>query len=117
VPRLLVFNKIDRAADAAALEAQLRSLHPGCVVMSAKQPGDVARLRERLVAHFQERLAEAELLLPWSEQKLRGEIFATCAVLEERAGAEGAILRVRGEPEAVNRLEARFGVRKSRSSA
>jgi GTP-binding protein HflX len=113
VPRLLVFNKIDRAADAAALEASLRAAHPGCVVMSAKQPGDVAQLRERIVAHFRQRLVEAELLLPWSEQKLRGEIFATCEVLEERAGAEGAILRVRGEPEAVNRLEARFGAAKS----
>jgi hypothetical protein len=30
-------------------------------------------------------------------------------VLEERADSEGAFLRVRGEPETVKRLRARFG--------
>ena len=117
VPKLLVFNKIDQAAEAAKLEAELKTLHPGCVVMSAKRPGDVAMLREKIVAHFQQRLVEATLFLPWPEQKLRGEIFATCAVLEEVAGAEGATLRVRGEPEAVKRLQARFGAPKTRSPA
>jgi GTP-binding protein HflX len=53
---------------------------------------------------------EAELFLPWSAQKLRGQIFATCAVLEERADEAGAFLRVSGEPEAVERLRERFGV-------
>src|SRR5690242_10867258 len=39
VPRLLVFNKIDRAGDAAAqkqLAAELRERHPDCIVMSAR---------------------------------------------------------------------------------
>src|SRR6185312_2937677 len=39
IPRLLVFNKIDRAGDAAAqkkLAAELRERHPDCVVMSAR---------------------------------------------------------------------------------
>ena len=103
VPRLLVFNKIDRGGDAAALRAQ----HPGCIVMSARRAGDVARLREAIVAHFRQNLVEAEIFLPWSAQKLRGEIFATCEVLEERAAGEGAFLRVRGEPEAVQRLRER----------
>src|SRR4051794_15112330 len=42
VPRLLVFNKIDRAGDDASQhehEAALRAKHPGCVVMSARRPG------------------------------------------------------------------------------
>jgi GTP-binding protein HflX len=100
VPRLLVFNKIDRGGD----EAALRVKHPDCVVMSAKRQGDIARLREAIVAFFQRDLVEAELFLPWSAQKLRGQIFATCVVLEERTEGEGAVLRVRGEPEALARL-------------
>jgi GTPase len=100
VPRLLVFNKIDKGGD----EAALRAKYPGCIVISAKRPGDVAKLREAIVAFFQRRLVEAELYLPWSAQKLRGQIFATCTVLEERADGEGAFLRFRGEPEAVKRL-------------
>src|SRR5690242_3523931 len=100
VPRLLVFNKIDRGGD----EAALRAKHSGCIVMSAKREGDVAGLHAAIVAFFQRDLVEAELFLPWSEQKLRGQIFATCTVLEERSDGEGAFLRVRGEPETLGRL-------------
>jgi GTP-binding protein HflX len=105
VPRLLAFNKIDRGGDEAALRAQ----YPGCIVMSARREGDIATLREAIGAFFRRRLVEAELFLPWSAQKQRGEIFATCEVLEERADGEGAFLRVRGEPEAVQRLREQFG--------
>src|SRR5687768_10513493 len=107
VPRLLVFNKIDRGGD----EAALRAKYPGCIVMSAKREGDVARLREAIMAFFQRDLIEAELFLPWSAQNLRGEIFASCKVLEERANDDGAFLRVRGEAEAVKRLRKQFGLK------
>ncbi|HEY4638112.1 MAG TPA: GTPase HflX [Burkholderiales bacterium] len=100
VPRLLVFNKIDRGGE----EAALRATYPGCIVMSARREGDVAQLREAIVAFFRKRLVEAELFLPWAAQKLRGEIFEHCEVLEERSEGEGVFLRVRGEPEAVQRL-------------
>jgi GTP-binding protein HflX len=100
VPRLLVFNKIDRGGDAAALRAR----YPECLVLSARREGDVALLRDAVIAFFRRDLVEAELFLSWSAQKLRGEIFAACEVLEERADGEGAFLRVRGETEAVNRL-------------
>ncbi len=113
VPRLLVFNKIDRAGEApnqrAALEAALRARHPDCIVMSARSEADVARLHKRIVGFFRQNLVEAELFLPWAAQNMRGEIFETCEVLEERSDDEGALLRVRGEPEAVKRLQARFG--------
>jgi GTP-binding protein HflX len=112
VPRLLVFNKIDRAGDEAAQaerEASLRARYPGCIVMSARRAGDVARLREAIAAFFERDLVEAELFLPWSAQNLRGEIYTSCKVLEERADGEGAFLRVRGAPEALTRLRERFG--------
>ncbi|HYN11618.1 MAG TPA: GTPase HflX [Burkholderiales bacterium] len=117
VPRLLVFNKIDRAGDAAAqgkLEASLRAQYPDCIVMSARREGDVAKLREAIAAFFQRDLVEAELFLPWSAQNLRGEIFANCKVLEERTDGEGAFLRVRGDPEAVKRLREQFGLVKDK---
>ena len=104
VPRLLVFNKIDRGGD----EAALRAKYPGCIVMSAKREGDVARLREAIAAFFQKDLVEAELFLPWSAQNRRGEIFESCKVLDERSDGEGAILRVRGDAEVVKRLSKQF---------
>jgi GTP-binding protein HflX len=107
VPRLLVFNKIDRGGD----EAALRAKYPGCIVMSARREADIAKLREAIGGLFQRRLVEAELFLPWSAQNLRGEIFATCTVLEERSDDAGTFLRVRGEREAVKRLSEQFGGR------
>jgi len=104
VPRLLVFNKIDRGGD----EAALRARHPGCLVLSARRAGDVDRLREAIRDFFRRRLAEAELFVPWSKQGLRGEIYASSEVLEERSTGEGTYLRVRGEPDALRRMQARL---------
>jgi GTP-binding protein HflX len=107
VPRLLVFNKIDRGGD----EAALRARYPGCIVMSARREGDITKLHEAIAGFFQRNLVEAELFLPWAAQKVRGEIFATCKVLAERADGEGAFLRVRGTAEAVKRLREQFAYR------
>jgi GTPase len=106
VPRLVVFNKIDRGGN----EAALREKYPECIVMSARREGDVAKLHASITAFFQRDLVEAELFLPWAAQKMRGEIFSTCKVLEERSDGEGVFLRVRGAPEAVKRLREAFGL-------
>jgi GTP-binding protein HflX len=114
VPRLRVFNKIDHVGDAAAQAeraAALRAQYPDCIVMSARRPDEVARLHRTIVKFFQKDLVEAELFLPWSAQQLRGEIYVSCEVLEERADDEGAFFRVRGEVDAVNGLRARLGLK------
>ena len=77
--------------------------------MSARREDDVARLRETIAGFFRRDLIEAELFLPWAAQKMRGEVFATCEVLEERTDGEGTLLRIRGAPETVKRLRDRFG--------
>jgi GTP-binding protein HflX len=105
VPRMLVFNKIDRGGD----ETALRARYPGCIVMSARRESDVGRLRDAIRAFFMRDLVETELFLPWTAQRLRGEIFANCQVLEERPGNDGATFRVRGEPEALQRLREQLG--------
>jgi GTP-binding protein HflX len=76
--------------------------------MSARRAGDIALLHEAIVGFFQQGLVEAELFLPWSAQQLRGEIYASCQVLGERAEDEGAFFDVRGESSAVKRLQERF---------
>ena len=107
VPRIRVFNKIDHVGDAATQaerEAALRAQYPDCIVMSARRKADVALLHKAVVAFFQQGLVEAELFVPWSAQPLRAKIYANCAVIEERADAEGTFLRVRGESAAVDGL-------------
>ena len=112
VPRIRVFNKIDCVGDAAAQaarEAALRAQYPECMVMSARREGDVAKLHTAIRTFFQKCLVEAEIFLPWSAQQLRGEIFANCEVLEERADGEGTLFRVRGEPDTVNSMREQVG--------
>ena len=111
VPRLRIFNKIDHVGDEAAqaeCEAALRAKYPDCVVMSARRPEEVAKLRLTIIAFFQQGLVEAELFLPWSAQQLRKDIYASCQVLEERADEDGAFFRLRGEADAIEGLRGQF---------
>ena len=112
VPRIRVFNKIDHVGDATAqaeCEAMLRDRYPDCIVMSARRPADIARLHRAIMAFFQRDLVEAELFLPWTAQQLRGEIFARCEVMAERAEDTGAFFNVRGEQAALDSLRERIG--------
>ena len=79
---------------------------PDAVVMSARRPADVARLRERLIAFFNRDLVEGEVRVPYDRQQLRGDIFAACEVLGERYDEGGVIFRVRAHPAMLERLQA-----------
>ena len=112
VPRLRLFNKIDHVGDAFAQAERaemLRHTYPDSLVMSARRPEDVLRLREALITFFNRGRVEDELFLPWSAQQWRGEIYAHCEVLEERADADGAFFRVRAEPDVLSNLQERLG--------
>ena len=111
VPRLRVFNKIDQVGDADAQAERARTLlgqFPECIVMSAVDKDDIARLHQAIRSFFGGRLVNAELFLPWSAQQLRGELFAYCEVLEERADTEGAFFSVRGEGKDIEVLRERI---------
>mgnify|MGYP000002161024 FL=1 len=107
VPRIRVFNKIDSLGDAAAQTARIAELqekYPDCIVLSARNKDDITALHHAIVRVFQQDLVEAEIFLPWSAQSLRGDIFASCEVLEERADAAGAFFRFLAAPDVVARL-------------
>lgn len=101
-PTLLVLNKADRldAPRRAALQAEF----PGAALMSAHDPGDVARLHERIVAFFEQQMVDGELIVPYPRQALVGDIHESCRVLEETYDESGATLRVRAEPRVLERL-------------
>jgi len=109
LPRLLVFNKIDRVGDIAAearVTQALLARWPDAVVMSARRPEDVRVLRERIVGFFARDLVEGEVSVPYHRQALRGEIFAACEVLGERYDDDGVVFRVRAHPALLQRLQA-----------
>jgi GTP-binding protein HflX len=105
VPHVLVFNKIDLVADEAATRRSLLERWPDAHVLSARRPEDAVELHAALVAHFGDELIEDELRVAWSQQRLRGEIFASCQVLGERADDEAAYFQVRAAPDVVARLK------------
>ena len=109
VPRLLVFNKIDRVGDAdaeAKATAALLERWPDGVVISARRPADVIRLRDRLTAFFNRDLVEGDVRVPYDRQQMRGEIFAACEVLGESYNDDAVIFRVRAHPALLERLQA-----------
>lgn len=107
VPKIRVFNKIDDVGDAVAqaeCTAALKHKYPDCIVMSARRPAEVAALRQTIVDFFQQNLIEAELFLPWSAQQLRGNLYNTCQVLEERSEEAGTVFTLRGAANDIQRL-------------
>jgi GTPase len=109
IPRLIVFNKMDRLGDGASESAATEDLlarWPDSFAMSARRPADVARLREHLIAFFTRDLVAGEIRVPYDRQHLRGEIFASCEVLGERYQPDAVIFEVRAHPAVLERLRA-----------
>jgi GTP-binding protein HflX len=104
LPRLLLLNKADTLD--AARRAELARIYPDAVLLSSRSAHDVAALHARIVAFFERDMIEAELLVPYSAQRLVGEIHASCRVLGERYDEVGRHLRVRAHPAVVARLRA-----------
>ncbi|MFZ4409963.1 MAG: GTPase HflX [Paracraurococcus sp.] len=106
VPSRLVLNKLDRL-DAAA-RAALVEKHPDAILLSAHAPGDVAALRETIIAFFEAAMVEDTLVLPYAKQGLIGEVYESARVLSEDYDEKGRVLRVRGLPGAITRLRRSF---------
>jgi GTP-binding protein HflX len=104
VPRLLLLNKIDRV-DPAREEA-LRAEYPEALLLSAKRPEDVARLRDRIRGYFERDMVEEEITVPYARQRLVAEIHASCRVLSEAHDERGTRLRLRARPAVIARLRA-----------
>lgn len=112
VPRILVFNKIDylgSAAEQAKRASDLKEKYPECIILSALNKDDILGLHQSIVQFFQQQLIESELFLPWSKQNLRGEIFSSCDVLEERPEDTGTFLRFRASAHVIDRLNELLG--------
>lgn len=107
VPRQLVMNKMDQVSAAAASE--LRGQFPDAWFVSAKNPEDVAWVHGKLVAHFEADYVEAELLVPYTRQKLVSELHDTARVLATEYGELGVTVRVRAPAQTLANLRAELG--------
>jgi GTPase len=65
VPSRLLLNKIDRVSEVD--RAALRAKHPDAILLSAKSPEDVAKLRETIIAFFEAAMVEEKFVLPYAK--------------------------------------------------
>lgn len=102
VPYKLVLNKIDRVDTQERL--LLSREFPEAILLSAKDPADVSRLRQTILDIFEERMIDGELVVPYAKQALVSEVYDHARVLSEIYDEAGAHLSVRAEPAVLGRL-------------
>jgi GTP-binding protein HflX len=103
VPSCLILNKTDRLSEED--RAALREKHQDAILLSAKSPDDVAALRERIIAFFETAMVDDQLVLPYAKQGLLSSIYENARVLSEDYDTTGRIMKVRGLPGAIARLQ------------
>jgi GTP-binding protein HflX len=109
VPSLLVLNKLDRVDEAG--RAALMEKHPDAIMLSAHAPADVSALRDTIIAFFEAAMVEDVLVLPYTKQGLIGEVYESTRVLSEEYDETGRVLKVRGLPGAITRLQRSLAAR------
>jgi GTP-binding protein HflX len=109
IQSLLILNKVDRLLPDAL--AALKQEYPDAVFMSAVNPKDVAALRLRLIGYFENDMVDEDLFIPYTVQGAIGEIRTKMRVLSESYNEKGLTLRVRGTPDALEKIKGRFALK------
>ncbi len=110
VPSMLLLNKADRLDEAARTALVRKHRGENAIVLSAHDPADVAKLRQTILAFFEAKMVEEDLVVPYTRQGLIGEVHENARVIAEDYDESGARLRVRGLPAAIARLRRVFEV-------
>src|SRR5207247_4797308 len=101
VPWILVLNKIDKVAQTER-EELLREF-PAALLVSAKDPADVQRVRDAIIGAFEADMTEVDLVVPYDAGRAIGEVHKV-HVISESYEADGVPYRVRGAASAVERV-------------
>ena len=103
VPWILVLNKIDKVAPAER-EALLKEF-PAALLVSAKDPADVRRVRDAIISAFEANMTEVDLVVPYDAGRAIGDIHKV-HVISESYEADGVHYRVRAPESAIERIRA-----------
>jgi GTP-binding protein HflX len=106
VPSRLVMNKIDQLTPEALAELQVEL--PDAWFISAKAPEHVSGVRSKILEFFESRYAEAELSVPYSEQRLVSEMHEQGRVVSEKYEEDGVKVCFRSDPEVLDSFRARL---------
>ncbi|MEI8256061.1 MAG: GTPase HflX [Deltaproteobacteria bacterium] len=103
-PSIMLLNKIDRVSEEQ--RALLTAEFPDAMQLSAKDPGDIDRLRDRVTAFFDDGMVEGELFMRYGLEKHLGAVHELTKVLDEAYDERGARFKVLAHPEDLARLRA-----------
>jgi GTP-binding protein HflX len=103
VPWILVLNKIDKVAPAGREE--LAREFPAALLVSAKDPADVGRVRDAIIGTFEAEMTEVDLVVPYDAGRAIGEIHKLHVISESYEG-DGVHYRLRAPGPALERLRA-----------
>jgi GTPase len=106
VPHRLVMNKLDQLGPEAL--AALQQEYPDAWFISAKNADDVKAVRARIIDFFESRYAEAELAVPYAQQRLVSEMHEQGRVVSERYEDDGVKVLFRADPEVLDGFRARL---------
>jgi GTPase len=103
IPRIVVFNKLDRVTDPVAPERmELLSAGSPHVVLSSRDPAAVAELRERMLGMVRGHHGQREVFVPYELSALTQQIYAQCRVLRATATPRGTQLVIEGKRHVVD---------------
>ncbi|MGC4091610.1 MAG: 50S ribosome-binding GTPase [Polyangiaceae bacterium] len=102
IPSSYLLNKVDCLDDEQrqALNFEL----PGALHVSSRDPNDLTRVREHIVAFFESAYVEEELFVPYARQRLVSEMHEAGRVLSESYEDAGVRVRVKTDRETLERL-------------
>ena len=103
VPWILVLNKIDRVAQ-MEWEGLLKEF-PAALLVSAKDPADVRRVRDAIIGAFEADMTEVDLVVPYDAGSAIGEIHKV-HVISASYAADGVHYRLRASESAIERIRA-----------
>jgi GTP-binding protein HflX len=109
VPSTLVMNKIDLLGEGDL--KRLRARLPEAWFVSARDPADVAKVRERIIAIFEAGYEEIEVTIPYDRQGILSEMHDAGRVLDEKWEEAGVIVTWRADTEAIGRIKSRLATR------
>ena len=103
VPWILVLNKIDKVPETEREE--LSKEFPDALLVSAKDPADVGRVRDAVIGAFEADMTEVDLVVPYAAGGAIGLIHKV-HVISESYEADGVHYRVRAGAAAIERIRA-----------
>ncbi len=105
-PCRVVMNKVDRLAPEEL--AELRRMEPKAWFTSAHDASLVSELHAAIVAFFESNYVGADFVVPYTAQRFVAEMHESGRVEAERYEEDGVHVRLRAEPETIERFRVKL---------